>query len=96
MEKGAVGFEPENLTQPNIPSTWKAVEALYDSSKARSIGVSNFSSKKFRDLLQVARVPPSVLQVECHPVWQQPKLHAFCEFKGIHNWVFTVGFARQW
>jgi len=60
------------------------MEALYDSGKARAIGVSNFSSKKLQDLLDVARVPPSVNQVELHPGWQQPQLHAFCESKGIH------------
>ncbi|XP_059428017.1 NADPH-dependent aldo-keto reductase, chloroplastic-like isoform X2 [Corylus avellana] len=84
MKKGSVGVKPENLTQPDIPSTWKAMEALYDSGKARAIGVSNFSSKKLGDLLEVARVPPAVNQVECHPSWQQPKLHAFCKSKGVH------------
>ncbi|KAK8613133.1 hypothetical protein V6N13_100906 [Hibiscus sabdariffa] len=84
MKKGVVGFKPENLTQPDIPSTWKAMEVLFDSGKARAIRVSNFSSKKLGDLLQVARVPPAVLQVEFHPVWQQPKLHALCESNGIH------------
>lgn len=84
MKKGSVGFKPENLTQPDIPSTWRAMEALYDSGKARAIGVSNFSSKKLGDLLEVARIPPAVDQVECHPVWQQPKLHALCKSKGIH------------
>ncbi|KAK6290514.1 hypothetical protein POUND7_002055 [Theobroma cacao] len=84
MKKGAVGFKPENLTQPDIPSTWRAMEALYDSGKARAIGVSNFSSKKLGDLLEVARVSPAVLQVESHPVWQQPKLHEFCKSNGVH------------
>ena len=84
MKKGSVGFKHENLTQTDIPSTWKAMEALYDSGKARAIGVSNFSSKKLGDLLEIARVPPAVNQVECHPVWQQPKLHAFCKAKGVH------------
>jgi len=84
MKKGSVGFKPENLIQPDIPSTWKAMEALYDSGKARAIGVSNFSSKKLGDLLEIARVPPAVDQVECHPCWQQPKLHAFCKSKGVH------------
>ena len=84
MKKGSVGFKPENLSHPDIPSTWKAMEALYDSGKARAIGVSNFSSKKLGDLLEVARVPPAVNQVECHPSWQQPKLHAFCASKGVH------------
>jgi alcohol dehydrogenase (NADP+) len=84
MKKGSVGFKPENLTQPDIPATWKAMEALYDSGKARAIGVSNFSSKKLGDLMEIARVPPAVIQVECHLVWQQPKLHAFCKSKGVH------------
>lgn len=84
MKKGSVGFNPEFLTTPDIPSTWRAMEALYDSGKARAIGVSNFSVKKLGDLLEVARVVPAVNQVECHPVWQQPKLHAFCKSKGIH------------
>ncbi|KDP24554.1 hypothetical protein JCGZ_25118 [Jatropha curcas] len=84
MKKGSVGFKPENFEQPDIPSTWKAMEALYDSGKARAIGVSNFSSKKLGDLLEVARVPPAVNQVECHPSWQQAKLRAFCQSKAVH------------
>ncbi|KAK6244941.1 hypothetical protein QUC31_011350 [Theobroma cacao] len=84
MKKGSVGFKPENLLQPDIPSTWRAMEALYDSGKARALGVSNFSSKKLQDLLEVARVPPAVNQVECHPSWQQTKLRELCKSKGIH------------
>ncbi|XP_031256965.1 NADPH-dependent aldo-keto reductase, chloroplastic-like [Pistacia vera] len=83
MKKESKG-KPEDLTKPDIPSTWKAMEALYDSGKARAIGVSNFSSKKLGDLLEIARVPPAVNQVECHPIWQQPKLHAFCKTRGVH------------
>ncbi|KAH9736153.1 Aldo-keto reductase family 4 member C10 [Citrus sinensis] len=84
MKKGSVGFKPENLDKPDIPSTWKAMEALYDSGKARAIGVSNFSTKKLGDLLEVACVPPAVNQVECHPSWQQQKLREFCKSKGVH------------
>ncbi|OIV93953.1 hypothetical protein TanjilG_05656 [Lupinus angustifolius] len=84
IKKGSVGFKPENLVQPDIPSTWRAMEALFDSGKARAIGVSNFSSKKLGDLLEVSRVPPAVNQVECHPSWQQDSLRAFCKSKGVH------------
>ncbi|KAJ4704595.1 Aldo-keto reductase family 4 member like [Melia azedarach] len=84
IQKGSVDFNPENLVQPDIPGTWRAMEALYDSGKARAIGISNFSTKKLRDLLAVARVPPAVNQVECHPSWQQQKLHEFCKSKGVH------------
>ncbi|XP_019448469.1 PREDICTED: aldo-keto reductase family 4 member C9-like isoform X1 [Lupinus angustifolius] len=72
------------LTKPDIPSTWRAMEALYNSGKARAIGVSNFSVKKLQDLLDVAHVPPAVNQVELHPSLQQPNLHVFCKSKGVH------------
>ncbi|KAK6120330.1 hypothetical protein DH2020_046021 [Rehmannia glutinosa] len=84
MKKGSVGFEPENLTKVDIPSTWNAMEALCDAGKTRAIGVSNFSSKKLADLLDIARIPPAVNQVECHPSWQQPQLHSFCKSRGVH------------
>ncbi|CAN0926499.1 NADPH-dependent aldo-keto reductase, chloroplastic [Linum grandiflorum] len=84
MKKGSVGFKPENFETPDIPSTWKAMESLHDAGKAKAIGVSNFSTKKLGDLLAIARIPPAVNQVELHPVWQQPKLHEFCNSKGVH------------
>ncbi|KAL6616375.1 hypothetical protein ACP70R_038645 [Stipagrostis hirtigluma subsp. patula] len=84
LKKGTSLFNPENYVLPDIPSTWGAMEKLYDAGKARAIGVSNFSSKKLSDLLAVARVPPVVNQVECHPGWQQTKLHSFCQSSGVH------------
>ncbi|WZZ49012.1 hypothetical protein YC2023_049119 [Brassica napus] len=84
MKKGSVGVSPENFLPVDIPSTWKAMEALYDSGKARAIGVSNFSTKKLGNLLDLARVPPAVNQVECHPSWRQAKLREFCKSKGVH------------
>ena len=65
--EGSFVAKPENLIQPDIPSTWRAMEALYDSGKVRAIGVSNLSTKKLGDLLEIARVPPAVDQVECPP-----------------------------
>ncbi|XP_073286376.1 NADPH-dependent aldo-keto reductase, chloroplastic-like [Primulina huaijiensis] len=84
MKKGSVGFQPENLVTSDIPSTWKAMESLFDSGKARAIGVSNFSTKKLGNLLDIARIPPAVNQVECHPSWQQAKLKELCKSKGVH------------
>ncbi|GKA15420.1 NADPH-dependent aldo-keto reductase, chloroplastic, partial [Tanacetum coccineum] len=83
-KKGIVVFQPENLIPTDIPATWKAMEALYDCGKARAIGVSNFSSKKLGDLLDIAHIPPAVNQVECHPSWQQTKLSEFCKSRAVH------------
>ncbi|GJM92575.1 hypothetical protein PR202_ga09055 [Eleusine coracana subsp. coracana] len=83
LKKGSE-IRPENFVQPDIPKTWRAMEQQYDSSKAQAIGVSNFSTRKLAELLGVARVPPAVDQVECHPGWQQAKLKAFCNTNGVH------------
>jgi diketogulonate reductase-like aldo/keto reductase len=82
--KKGTALSPENFLPTEIPATWGAMEKLYDSGKARAIGVSNFSCKKLEDLLAVARVPPAVNQVECHLVWQQDKLRKLCQLKGVH------------
>uniref|UniRef100_A0A453MXR6 NADP-dependent oxidoreductase domain-containing protein n=1 Tax=Aegilops tauschii subsp. strangulata TaxID=200361 RepID=A0A453MXR6_AEGTS len=84
LKKGTNASNPENFVRPDIPATWGVMEKLYDTGKARAIGVSNFSTKKLGDLLVVARVHPAVNQVECHPGWQQTKLHNFCQSTGIH------------
>ncbi|KAF8007071.1 hypothetical protein BT93_K1162 [Corymbia citriodora subsp. variegata] len=51
---------------------------------AKSIGVSNFGTKKLSQLLMHAKIPPAVNQVEMNVGWQQEKLRAFCRKKGIH------------
>ncbi|KAM0901210.1 hypothetical protein ACQ4PT_020136 [Festuca glaucescens] len=83
MKKGS-SVSPESVVPSDIPATWAAMESLYDSGKARAIGVSNFTTKKLEELLAVARVPLAANQVECHPVWQQAKLRELCASKGIH------------
>ncbi|CAM0883562.1 unnamed protein product [Alopecurus aequalis] len=64
--------------------TWGAMEKLHEAGKARAIGVSNLASKKLGDLIAAARIRPAVDQVECHPGWQQSKLHSFCQSAGVH------------
>ncbi|XP_076908680.1 NADPH-dependent aldo-keto reductase, chloroplastic-like [Bidens hawaiensis] len=81
-KKGTSGFG--NMIPTDIPATWKAMEACHDNGMTRGLGVSNFSSKKLGDLLKVARIPPIVNQVECHPSWQQTKLREFCKSNGVH------------
>ncbi|CAO2167048.1 unnamed protein product [Urochloa humidicola] len=83
VKKGSE-ISPENFVHFDMPKTWQAMEKLYDSGKARAVGVSNFTTKKLTDLLSIARVPPAVNQVECHPGWQQGKLRAFCHSNGVH------------
>ncbi|CAF2094887.1 unnamed protein product [Brassica napus] len=62
----------------------KSNGSTLDAGKAKAIGVSNFSTKKLGDLLELARFPPAVNQVECNPSWQQTVLMDFCKSKGVH------------
>jgi len=63
--------------QAHLESTWRAMEALHDSGKARSIGVCNFLPHHLDLLLKLADIPPAVDQVEFHPRLQQPGLQAY-------------------
>nr|WP_304305062.1 aldo/keto reductase [Bifidobacterium catenulatum] len=53
---------------------WKAMERAVDAGKVRSVGLSNFESDRLEQVIDAARILPSVLQVECHPYYQQNKL----------------------
>ncbi|KAG2696684.1 hypothetical protein I3843_07G069300 [Carya illinoinensis] len=55
----------------------------------RAIGVSNFSCKKLKELLSVAKIPPAVNQVEKNPRWHQKKLREFCKANDIHITAYT-------
>ena len=57
------------------------MEKLVDEGLVKSIGVSNFSSKKLGDLLKVARIKPAVDQVELHPYFRNDQLQTFCKEK---------------
>ena len=43
----------------------KAMEVLHDDGLAKHIGVANYNCQSLRDLLNYARIKPSVLQVSC-------------------------------
>ncbi|GAB1313045.1 Alpha-keto ester reductase [Madurella fahalii] len=70
---------PEDLQQ-----TWAEMEALKDSGRARSIGVSNFLREHLEAVLATARHPPAVNQIEYHPYLQHTGgLIEFHREKGI-------------
>ena len=53
---------------------WKEMEAAVAAGKVRSIGISNFESERLEEICEAASIKPSVLQVECHPYYQQGEL----------------------
>lgn len=53
---------------------WRDMEKAVGMGKVRSIGLSNFESNRLEEVLQTAQIKPAVLQVECHPYYQQEEL----------------------
>ena len=61
-----------------LTETWRAMELLVDSGKVRSIGVSNFLEPHLSHIFSTSSIPPSVNQVEYHPLCQNSALLQYC------------------
>ncbi len=63
--------------------TWRAMEEIYKSGKAKAIGVSNFTIKHLKEMEKYANIMPMVNQVEFHPFLYQKELLEHCRLKDI-------------
>ncbi|KAI9929418.1 hypothetical protein MW887_000888 [Aspergillus wentii] len=64
-------------------ATYKAMEPLVKSGKAKAIGISNFARKEVERLLENCSIVPAVHQYENHPWLQQESFADFHRQKGI-------------
>ena len=63
--------------------SWKAFLKLKEEGLARSIGVSNYTTRHLQELLSESPRPPAVNQVEFHPFLYQRELLEFSRAHGI-------------
>ena len=63
--------------------TWRALERLVDDGHCKSIGLSDITLEKLREIVAAARIKPAVVQVESHPYLPEWELLAFCREHGI-------------
>ncbi len=73
----AVAKNYENWEEVNA-ETWRAMEAIYRSGKAKAIGVSNFLPKHLEPLLKTAEIVPMVNQIEFRPGYPQTECVEWC------------------
>jgi diketogulonate reductase-like aldo/keto reductase len=66
-----------------LAETWHALERLVDDGHCKSIGLSDISLEKLREIVAVARIKPAVVQVESHPYLPEWDLLDFCREHGI-------------
>jgi diketogulonate reductase-like aldo/keto reductase len=72
-------------------AAYKEMEKAVEQGKVRSIGISNFD-EHLDDLLNNCKIKPAVIQVECHPFWNQDDLRKKVEKYGtlIESW-YPIG-----
>jgi diketogulonate reductase-like aldo/keto reductase len=78
-EYGDVIYDPD----VTLAETWQALERLVDDGRCRSIGLSDVTLEKVREIVGVARIKPAVVQVESHPYLPEWELLEFCQEQGI-------------
>jgi diketogulonate reductase-like aldo/keto reductase len=78
-EKGQVIYD-RGVT---LVDTWRALERLIDDGLCGSIGLSDVSLEKLREVVAVARVKPAVVQIESHPYLPEWEMLDFCREHGI-------------
>jgi diketogulonate reductase-like aldo/keto reductase len=66
-----------------LAETWGALERLVDDGHCGSIGLSDVSLVQVREIFEVARIKPGVVQVESHPYLPEWELLDFCREHGI-------------
>lgn len=71
---------------------WQDMEKAVKDGRVRSIGLSNFESGRLEEVLNAAKIAPAVLQVECHPYYQQNGLKKRIAAAGtkIESW-YPIG-----
>ncbi|MGO4567754.1 aldo/keto reductase [Rhizobium sp. 2YAF20] len=63
--------------------TWRALEGLVDDGQCKSIGLSDITLEKLKEIVAQARIKPAVAQVESHPYLPEWELLEFCQKHGI-------------
>jgi 2,5-diketo-D-gluconate reductase A len=64
-------------------ASWLVLQELHREGLAKAIGVSNFEPEHLERVLEEGSIVPAINQVELHPAFQQRKLRAFQEPRGI-------------
>ncbi|HTZ70456.1 MAG TPA: aldo/keto reductase [Acetobacteraceae bacterium] len=78
-EQGQVIYDSE----VTLLETWQALERLVDEGRCGSIGLSDITLEKAREIVAAARIKPAVVEVESHPYLPEWELLDFCREHGI-------------
>jgi diketogulonate reductase-like aldo/keto reductase len=78
-ERGQVAYD----SGVTLIETWRALERLVADRQCKSIGLSDITLEKLKEIVAAARIKPAVVQVESHPYLPEWELLDFCREHGI-------------
>jgi len=78
-ERGQVVYD----SGVTLIETWRALERLVGDGQCKSIGLSDITLEKLKEVVAAARIKPAVVQVESHPYLPEWELLDFCREHGI-------------
>jgi diketogulonate reductase-like aldo/keto reductase/predicted dehydrogenase len=87
-ERDAVTFPTDETGAPrtaphSLLETWTRMEQLREDGLARTLGICNVTLPQLAGLVDDARVPPAVVQVERHPYRPRRALVEWCRRRGM-------------
>ena len=63
--------------------TWKALEKIHEGGRTQAVGVSNFTIRHLKELLEISEITPTVNQIEFSPFLFQKELMDYCKSNRI-------------
>ncbi|WP_412989589.1 aldo/keto reductase [Pediococcus siamensis] len=76
------GQAGQNYDQGNL-EVWRAMQDIYESGRAKAIGVSNFAVGDLENILAHAKVKPMVNQIQYYVGFTEPKITSFSKANDI-------------
>ncbi len=73
-----------------LADTWRALESLVDEGRCKAIGLSNVSLEQLKEVFEIARIKPAVVQVESHPYLPEWELLDYCKNNRIVMQAFAA------
>ena len=84
-----------NPSQDLYPQAWQALVDAQRDGLVRTIGVSNFTGRHLRRIIDETGVTPAVNQIELHPYFPQPQMRAVHDELGIRTQAWSPMGKRQ-
>ncbi|MFD1599982.1 aldo/keto reductase, partial [Halobellus rarus] len=74
--------DPETVDH-RLEETWQRLERLHERGLTRTLGVCNVSIQQLERIVDVASVPPAIVQIESHPYRPRSELVEWCHARGV-------------